>query len=138
MKEYCLGFAFDGRYQQVLLIQKNKPEWQAGKINGIGGKIEKGETPKESMIREFKEESGITTNAGQWNSILEMRGEDWVVYVFSSFTNQIFSFINTTDEKCGIHSINRLPLNVLANVNWLVPMCLDTSVNSKESIIKFW
>jgi hypothetical protein len=37
--EYVVGFAFDtdGR---VALIRKNRPEWQAGRLNGIGGHVE--------------------------------------------------------------------------------------------------
>ena len=42
---YVLGFAFSKSGQMVLLIWKNKPEWQRGKMNGIGGKIELGEHP---------------------------------------------------------------------------------------------
>ena len=41
--EYTLGFVFDRDLQHVLLIQKQRPAWQAGKFNGIGGKLEAGE-----------------------------------------------------------------------------------------------
>lgn len=43
----------------VLLVLKNKPGWQKGRYNLVGGKIEKGETPIEAAIRELKEESGL-------------------------------------------------------------------------------
>ena len=56
---YVVGFAFDHKLEGVLLCQKNRPEWQAGKLNGLGGKIENGESPIEAMIREFKEEAGL-------------------------------------------------------------------------------
>jgi len=46
----------DGR---VLLIRK-KRGLGAGKINGPGGKIDPGETPLESAIRETQEEIGVT------------------------------------------------------------------------------
>jgi 8-oxo-dGTP pyrophosphatase MutT (NUDIX family) len=42
----------------VLLVQKNKPEWQKGYLNLIGGVVEPGETPFNAAIRELKEESG--------------------------------------------------------------------------------
>lgn len=45
MQEYVLGFAFTPKdlkgNQKVVLIEKLKPEWQKGKFNGIGGKLEK-------------------------------------------------------------------------------------------------
>lgn len=67
--------------QNFLLIRKTHPEWQKGKLNGIGGKIEKKEkltsngivdhwlleTPFEAMIREFHEETGITTTRERWH-----------------------------------------------------------------------
>jgi hypothetical protein len=35
MQEYVLGFMFDVPAEQVLLIKKAKPDWQAGKLNGV-------------------------------------------------------------------------------------------------------
>lgn len=40
MKEYVLGFAFNRERTKIVLILKNRPDWQKGKYNGIGGKIE--------------------------------------------------------------------------------------------------
>ena len=57
MKRYVLGFYFDG--DRVLLINKTKPEWQRGKLNGLGGTVESGEAPILGMVREFREESGL-------------------------------------------------------------------------------
>lgn len=65
--DYCLGFLTDpaGR---VLLIEKRRPAWQAGRLNGIGGKLEEGETCEDAMRRECAEETGLVvthwTNAG--------------------------------------------------------------------------
>lgn len=44
---------------QILLAMK-KRGFGEGKYNGVGGKIEKGETPTETMIRETKEEILVT------------------------------------------------------------------------------
>jgi len=63
MKRYVLGFVFSPDLAKVYLIRKNRPEWQAGLLNGIGGKIELGETEKEAMEREALEESGYY---GEW------------------------------------------------------------------------
>jgi 8-oxo-dGTP diphosphatase len=47
------------RDNQILLIRK-KRGLGAGKINGPGGRIEKGETAEEAAIRETQEEIGVT------------------------------------------------------------------------------
>ena len=43
--EYVVGLLFSPDRNTVVLINKTKPDWQAGKLNGVGGKIEEGESP---------------------------------------------------------------------------------------------
>lgn len=43
-----------------ILLAMKKRGFGSGKYNGIGGKIEKGETPDEAMIRETQEEIKVT------------------------------------------------------------------------------
>ena len=74
MNNYVLGFMFDSTHQNVLLIRKNKPEWQAGKLNGIGGKIEPGEQPFDAMVREFHEETGLIVTRDYWTHFGHMTG----------------------------------------------------------------
>jgi 8-oxo-dGTP pyrophosphatase MutT (NUDIX family) len=59
-KEYVLVDAqpcFSGG-PNVLLVLKNRPGWQKGFLNLLGGSIEPGESPQEAALRELKEESG--------------------------------------------------------------------------------
>jgi hypothetical protein len=35
MKEYVLGFMFNRLLGHVILIEKNRPEWQKGHYNGV-------------------------------------------------------------------------------------------------------
>lgn len=73
MFTYTLGFIKKGT--DILLINRHKKPWK-GCWNGLGGKIEDGETPILSMIREIKEEAGIDVTIDQvqekgyltWNS----------------------------------------------------------------------
>ncbi len=46
-KHYVVTFLFTPDLQKVWLIEKQKPEWQKGCLNGIGGKIEDYEAPKD-------------------------------------------------------------------------------------------
>jgi 8-oxo-dGTP pyrophosphatase MutT (NUDIX family) len=57
MKTYVLGFVFDRNYNNVLLVEKARPEWQAGKLNGLGGRVEVGESPSAVMVRKLREET---------------------------------------------------------------------------------
>ena len=47
---------------KTLMLYRNKKEndINEGKWIGIGGKLEKGESPYECIIREFYEETGLT------------------------------------------------------------------------------
>lgn len=56
--EYTVGFLFSPDGSKVLLQRKLKTEY-AGLFNGVGGKLEEGETPEQCMIREIAEETGI-------------------------------------------------------------------------------
>lgn len=84
-KEYCVGFAF--YKDKVVLIKKNRPDFQKGKLNGIGGSLEGDEDPVSAMVREFKEETGISTSIRNWNEVgkLDEPKLDVTVYCFYSF-----------------------------------------------------
>lgn len=128
MTDYVLGFLFDLKQKHVLLIKKNKPDWQKGKLNGVGGKIEI-ELPFDAMVREFKEETGIQYN--NWREVCNMHGSDWNCRVFTGFSDLIWSYTNLTDEVLYIHHIESLPANCLPSIHWLVPMCLDKEIVDK-------
>jgi len=125
---YVCGFYFDSTFEQVVLIWKNKPKWQAGKLNGVGGKIEKGELPITAMRREFHEETGIFHN--EWVDLIVLQGEDWRVYFFCAIgkVNE-FEYVETKeDEEIAKIEVNRLLANEYAhipNLEWLIPMAMQ-------------
>lgn len=43
---------------QILLLNREKPSWM-GMWNGVGGKLELNESPRESILREIEEETGV-------------------------------------------------------------------------------
>lgn len=120
---YCLGFAIRDGY--VALVKKNRPEWQAGKINGIGGRIEKDEDPRKAMVREFKEETGIDSKEDDWKLFCTMNGMRWIVYCYCTFTINPYDVKTKTDEEIFIFKVEELPDNVLHNLRWLIPLALD-------------
>lgn len=53
------NICFVRRGDEILLLNRNTPSWM-GCWNGVGGKLEQGETPRDSMVRELAEETGIS------------------------------------------------------------------------------
>lgn len=62
--KYSVGFAFYEDF--VVLIWKQRPAFQKGFLNGVGGEIEQGEDAIRAMAREFEEETGVHTTDDQW------------------------------------------------------------------------
>ena len=46
IQHYCVGFLLRNDDKEVALIRKIKPDWQAGKLNGIGRNIRGSDTPQ--------------------------------------------------------------------------------------------
>ena len=59
MKTKTLSLLFLRREGELLLAMK-KRGFGEGRWNGVGGKVEEGETIEQAMIREAKEEIGVT------------------------------------------------------------------------------
>ncbi len=129
MTRYVLGFMFDQSKQKVLLIHKKRPEWQNGKLNGLGGKNELNELPSQAIVREFREESGIQTYVDEWQHFATMLSENWICYCFVAIGN-IHLAKTTTDEMVEVVKVCNIDgINTISNVAWLVRMAL----NSREA-----
>jgi 8-oxo-dGTP diphosphatase len=114
MKKYVVGFAFSEDAQQVVLIRKNRPAWMAGKLNGIGGHIESGESPLQAMVREFAEETGVSTALGGWREFAIKQDELACVHVFACFNNSVLEAKSLTDEQVELCVVNDPALDARA------------------------
>jgi 8-oxo-dGTP diphosphatase len=127
MTEYVLGFMFGfyGGKKRVLLVEKSSPEWQRGKYNGVGGKIEQSESALDAMVREFSEETGINTSGDDWSERLTMQGADWQVKVFVA-EGPIYIARQTSPKDRPIKvEIDALPSSIIPNLRWIVPFLCD-------------
>lgn len=75
------------RNNHTLMLHRVKKadDMHAGKWNGLGGKFESGETPEECVIREVREESGLTIREPRLVGLLmfpNFKGDDWYVFAF--------------------------------------------------------
>ena len=76
--------------ERTLMLHRNKKpgDVHKGKWNGLGGKLEPGESPDECVVREIREESGLTLLDPKLRGVLTFPafkpGEDWLVFVYTA------------------------------------------------------
>lgn len=123
---YTVGFAFSENRKYVALIEKQRPKWQAGKLNGIGGHVENGERFAIAQQREFWEETGVVIPANEWKAYATLVGPDWQVRCFSAFTDEIHKVVSKTDESVHVLPVEHFGiLRCLDNLSYLIPLALD-------------
>ena len=132
MKKYTLAFIFDNAMDRVLLVHKLSPEWQAGKLNGVGGKIEEGENSLACIVREVREETGLVTRGDEWIYLGEMGSGSWQMHVFTFVYKGKPSDARSADkEDVEWFDMKTLPLNTISNLTWLIPIAIDR-IKNKE------
>ncbi len=128
IERMVVGFAFTADRGSVILIRKERPEWQKGKLNGVGGHIEQGEHPAEAMSREFEEETGVHLPKTRWERVVMMEGSDWHVTFFRALlTNLDRHHIQTMTDEAVVEVQCDIPGGMIPNLTWLLPLCLDQS-----------
>lgn len=133
-ERYVVGFLFHRNSIDVALIRKNRPEWQAGKLNGPGGKVEGTEAPRRAMRREFLEECGVDIE--DWRGFAVIKGKEpagdpnyggtYEVYFYTAICDhEVARQVRTmTDEEVlWVHapSISSRK-DVLPQLRWLIPL----------------
>jgi 8-oxo-dGTP diphosphatase len=138
LTEYVAGFLFSPDRELVALIRKNRPQWQAGRLNAIGGHIEPtDECPKFAMRREFEEETGVSLPSGEWpddwQHFCTVAGDDWRVHYYRAFSPAIYNLESPTDEKVALYAVAQLPRECMTNVQWLIAMALSMDTERAAS-----
>jgi len=143
MIKYVVGFAFSEDMKQVIMIQKEHPHWQKGKLNGVGGKADQQveetqrtrahiETPYEAMVREFEEETGVRFETWECYAICEDKKKDITMYCYRIFDNYISECKTMTDEVIKVCSppavITLGPPSTLSNIPFLLAMAMDKNI----------
>ena len=132
---YVLGFLFSNDMKRVALIQKERPNWQKGRLNGIGGHIEENEMAIDAMSREFFEETGVKVSIYDWKKFCEMEGSGFLVKCFAARVKEEGpdpELEKKTDELPGWYSFDFLhysaPNQIIPNLKWLIPMAMEEDV----------
>lgn len=140
---YVLGLAFTPNKTAVALIEKRHgPACLIGKWNGVGGKVEPGESTIDAMVREFKEETGVEIRKEMWDMFLTLRtNADEVIHVFRSFHVAVLKVLTTTDETVELvdrarleaYPVEHFPRLVTPfNLSWIIPMALNSDIYMAE------
>lgn len=140
--EYVVTFLFNHDYTKVWLIEKQKPEWQKGRLNGIGGKIENGETPVDAAFRELQEEAGyhgsVITEVGHMEGT-NNDGSEFKVFIFTARTSE--KLYTMEKEEIVLVKVEDLPSKkTIGNVPLLIEACkyrLSHSSNFKKLIMQY-
>src|SRR5258708_364006 len=103
---YVCGFMMSYDLMQFLLIRKTHPDWQKGKLNGIGGKIET------HLINEVTKQDIVGWQPGDAYPI---PNEDPMFEVVSSYSLLDFFFTDSEDT--------------IYNVPYLIRMIIDNWKN---------
>lgn len=120
------GVGASGRTLMLHRVKKRN-DMHAGKWNGLGGKLESGETPEECAIREVREESGLRIVDPILRGIITFpqfsRGEDWYTYLFvaTEFSGQLID--STEGDLAWVQNDQLFALNLWAGdrifMRWL-------------------
>jgi 8-oxo-dGTP diphosphatase len=144
---YVAGFLFRKSNQEVALIQKKKPAWQLGCLNGIGGKVENGETAYQAMRREFAEEAGVLLQNWREVAVLTCDNGNARIHFFANLDGEDIVLQSLTDEKVEWVKVSQVVDSrilvelengdlapVLPNLRWLIPLALDPGMPHAEVV----
>ena len=105
----------DGRTLMLHRIKKSN-DVHEGKWNGLGGKVQDGESPEECARREVLEESGLSALTLDLRGVITFplfsHGKDWYVFVFviREFTGELID--SPEGELAWIPDSEMLELNL--------------------------
>ncbi|HYC34367.1 MAG TPA: NUDIX domain-containing protein [Candidatus Paceibacterota bacterium] len=126
MQKYTLAFIFNSILDKVLLMHKSRPASLAGKVNGLGGKLEGDEDLYECIMREVKEESDLDTKKDKWIYVGEKYAPNWHVATFCYvYEGDMSDAKSMEDQPVEWFDVRNLPENVMSNLTWIIPLCLD-------------
>lgn len=128
-----LGYVVSKDGQNTLLVHRNKrgDDQHYGKYNGLGGKMEPGESIQQCMIREIFEEAGILGEAVILRGTINWtgfgsNGEDWFgfIYRIDRFSGTPFT-VNGEGELIWYPIDDLLSLPMWEGDRHFLPMVFD-------------
>ena len=114
MRETTLCYIESGSQYLMLHRTKKENDLNHDKWIGIGGGIEAGETPEQGMLREVKEETGLTLTQYRYRAVIDFfsdRWEDEVMHLFTAteYTGEMTDCDEGVLEWIDIDALMALP-----------------------------
>ncbi len=101
MRNTTLCYIARGRdYLMLHRVKKEKDE-NKDKWIGIGGKFEEGESPEDCLLREVREETGLTLQSWRYRAIVTFVSDEWGTEYMHLFTSDDYSGTLRTDCEEG-------------------------------------
>lgn len=105
LSNMCMVYKGD----KILVIDRVKSDWPG--LSFPGGHVEKGETLEESVIREMKEETGLTLRSVKFCAIKERDWGNDVRYLGLLYKSDDFSGEIKSSEEGKVFWINKSEIN---------------------------
>lgn len=123
-----VGFIFSRHLDHVVLIEKKRPNWQAGHLNGVGGHVRtlRHETPRLAMSREAEEESALKIHPEDWLEVAIF--PKWNLHVFAGRHRNLRSVLTMTDEEVYVVGLERVlagHVELVEHTQWMVAMSIE-------------
>jgi len=103
----------DGKYLMLHRVKKEN-DLNEGKWIGIGGKFEDGETAEECLLREVKEETGLTLTSWQLRGIITFHSDSYEVEDMYLFTAD--GFTGNLVQDCPEGELRWVPIDRLGEL----------------------
>ena len=98
MRNTTLCYLERGRDYLMLHRVKKKVDENKDKWIGIGGKFEEGESPEDCLLREVREETGLTLTSWRYRGIVTFVSDEWGTEYMHLFTAEAWE--GTLRQDC--------------------------------------
>jgi 8-oxo-dGTP pyrophosphatase MutT (NUDIX family) len=90
------------------------------------------------MVREFQEETGLTTTCLDWHKFCIMKSKDFTVHCYKANLN-IFPAKSMTEEVVEIVPFHWLEkeTRLISNIKWLIEMSKDADALKRPLVVEY-
>lgn len=126
MNQVC-GLVFSRDMGMVVLVEKKRPEWMAGMLNGVGGATKEGELrARTTMARKCLDETGLDVPLDDWQMLAEFvsPASKMRIVFFYTLADLPMEKPKNDEQIFFIPVGDTLPDNIVPDLSWLIPMAV--------------